>query len=183
MTFAFRIGGMLSFASSGAFAVLTVTGCIATGTVEFSEDENLPPSVISQEGAQYPLREIGQLDLDAPVEVPEVPLEVVVRDPNVDQTLEYRIFLDSTNPPSNTDVPIDQDVIPPTGEIDRLRTFTVPYDLLTPGVCHKIELTVTGRFAGFIEPRRPEQEGDIDNRTWWIEVTDADNSVIEVECQ
>lgn len=163
--------------------VLTVTGCIATGTVEFSEDENLPPSVISQEGAQYPLREIGQLDLDAPVEVPEVPLEVVVRDPNVDQTLEYRIFLDSTNPPSNTDVPIDQDVIPPTGEIDRLRTFTVPYDLLTPGVCHKIELTVTGRFAGFIEPRRPEQAGDIDNRTWWIEVTDADNSVISVECQ
>lgn len=183
MTFASNSAGMISFASFATALAVSAVGCVATSTIEFSEDENLPPSVISQEGARYPLREIGELDLDVPVEVPEVPLEVIVRDPNIDQTLEYRIFLDATNPPSNTDVPIDQDVIPPTGEVERLRTFTVPYDLLTPGVCHKIELTVTGRFAGFIEPRRPEQEGDIDNRTWWIEVVDADNPVITVECQ
>jgi hypothetical protein len=182
MTFASDSTWML-FASTVTVAAISAGGCIATSTIEFSEDENLPPSVVSQEDALYPLREIGQLDLDVPVEAPELPLEVIVRDPNIDQTLVYRIFLDSTNPPSNTEFPIDQDVIPPSGELERPRTFTVSYDLLTAGVCHKIELTVTGGFAGFIEPRRPEQEGDIDNRTWWIEVTDADNPVITVECQ
>jgi hypothetical protein len=159
------------------------SGCIATDPIEFAEDENLPPSAVSQEGAAYPLREIGQLNLDDPVESQELPLEVIVRDPNIDQTLQYRIFLDSANPPSSNEIPILAGTIEPQGDVEREITFNVSYDLLTPGVCHKIELTVSGAFFGFVEPRRPAQEGDIDNRTWWIEVTDADNPVIEVECQ
>ena len=184
MTFAFKYSGMLYFASCLAFAAsVTASGCIATSPVEFSEDENFPPSIISQPGAQYPLREIGELNLDDPVETPELPLEVIVRDPNVDQTLEYRIFVDSPTPPGN-DFPIDQDVIEPTGEVERPRTFNVPYDALTPaGVCHKIELVVVGNFASNVEPRRPLQEGDVDDRTWWIRVIDMDFPVITTECQ
>jgi hypothetical protein len=181
MTFASITRGM-TFAFSVSLGALS-TSCIAGRPIEFSDEENFPPSIISEVDAEYPSREIGQLDLDAPVESPELPLEVVVRDPNIDQTLEYRMFLDATNPPSNTDIPIEQGVIEPTGDVERPRTFTVPYVDLIPGVCHKIEITVTGRFAGFIEPRRPEIEGDIDNRTWWVEVTDAEFPVITVECQ
>ena len=182
MAFAFKSTGMLSLASYLACAVAT-TGCITTSPVEFPEGENFPPSAISQQGAQYPLREIGALNLDDTIETPEVPLEVIVRDPNVDQTLEYRIFVDSPTPPGN-DAPIEEGDILPTGDVERPRTFTVAHELLTPaGECHKIELVISGAFASAVEPRRPVIEGDIDNRTWWIEVTDSDNLVINVECQ
>ena len=184
MAFAFNFNGMLSFASCMALAAtISAGGCIATTPVEFSEDENFPPSVISQEDSEYPLREVGQLNLDDPVENPEVPLEVIVRDPNVDQTLEYRIFLDSDNPPG-TEFPVDDGEIPPEGGfVERFETYTIPYSSLTAGVCHKIELVVVGDFASFVEPRRPVEEGDADNATWWIEVTSADQPTISVECR
>jgi hypothetical protein len=182
MAFASKSFGMLSLASCAAFAAsVAASGCIATTPVEFTEEENYPPSAISQPGAQYPLREIGQLDLDVPVEQRELPLEVIIRDPNIDQTLEYRVFVDSPTPPGN-DSPIDQDFIDPSGEVERPWTFNIPYDVLTPaGECHKIELLLSGGFASPIEPRRPLEEGDVDDRTWWIEVTDSDNPVIIVE--
>lgn len=181
MTFAFQSIRMVFLASCVMAA--STAGCIATSPVDFPQDENFPPSVVSQPGAQYPLREIGQLNLDDPVEVPELPLQVIVRDPNVDQTLEYLLFLDAE---TVNDSPIQEGVVNPfQGQVERPRTFTVPYEVLTPaGECHKIELVVSGAFANSaVEPRRPAQEGDIDDRTWWIEVTDADNPVILVECQ
>jgi hypothetical protein len=185
MAFAFKFDGMLSFASCVALAAtLSATGCIATSPVEFTGEENYPPSVVSDLDAEYPLREIGQLNLDDPVEIREVPLQVIVRDPNIDQTLEFRIFLDSLNPPETDFIArLTDGFIDPSGDVERPRTFTIPYDSLTPGQCHKIELTVVGNFAGFVDLRAPVDEGDIDNSTWWIEVTDADNPVITVECR
>ncbi len=182
MTFAFKRPGMLYFASCAALFAASSVGCIATSPVDFPEFENFPPSLISQPGAQYPTRDIGRLDLDDPDPARELPLEVNVRDPNLDQTLEFRVFVDSPTPPGN-DFPIDQGVVDPTGEVSRPRTFTVSYDELTPaGVCHKIELVVSGAFASTVEPRRPLQEGDVDDLTWWIRVTDADNPIAG-ECQ
>ena len=184
MTFAFNSSGMICFASCAALFVVSTAGCIATSPVDFPEIENFPPSRVSQPGAQYPTREIGQLNLDDLNPSRELPLEVNVRDPNIDQTLEFRIFVDSPTPPGN-DFPIAAGLVDPTGDVSRPRTFTVSYDELTPaGVCHKIELVVSGAFVpGFIEPRRPLEEGDVDDLTWWIEVTDADNPVITVQCQ
>ncbi len=184
MAFAFKFLGMLSFASWAALAAGgSAAGCIVTNPVEFSAEQNYPPSAISQPGADYPLREIGQLNLDDPVETEELPLEVIIRDPNVDQTLEYRIFLDSTNPPGS-ETPIDFGPIEPQGgQVDRLWTFNIPYTALAPGECHKIELVIVGEFRSFVEPRRPVEEGDVDDRVWWIEVVDGDNPTIEVECQ
>jgi len=185
MTFASNLSRMLSFASSAALAAsVAATGCVTTTPVEFSSEENYPPSVISQPNAEYPLREIAQLNLDETLET-EAPLDVIVRDPNVDETLEYRVFLDSTNPP-DTDFTarIDDGFIDPQGgSVDRPTTFTIPNTLLAPGECHKIELVVVGKFAGFIDLRAPVDEGDIDNATWWIEVTDTDNPVITVGCR
>ncbi len=184
MTFAFSLNGMLSFASRAALASgVVATGCVATNTIEFSSEENYPPSVVSQQNAEYPLREIGQLNLDESLET-ELPLDVIVRDPNVDETLEYRIFLDSTSPP-DTDFTarIDDGTIDPQGgSVDRPTTFNIPYSLLAPGECHKIELLVAGKFSGFVDLRATVDEGDFDNVTWWIEVTDADN-LIATRCR
>ncbi len=157
-------------------------GCIATDTIEFEPAENFPPSVVSQPNADYPLNEIGQLNLDDPVERPEMPLQVVVRDPNVDQTLQYRIFLDSPPPPAS-EFPILSGDIDPTGSVERDSELVIPYEFLEAGICHRIELVVVGQFASFVEPRRPVEPGDFDQVTWWVEVVDADDPVIVQECR
>ncbi len=172
MAFASPLLRMLFFASSvAACAWVSAPGCIATNTIEFEPEENFPPSIISEPGATFPLNEIGDVNIDETVDT-EMPLEVIIRDPNFDQTLEYRIFLDA--PP---DTEIDFGTIDPVGALDRPRTFTIPYDLLAPGICHKIELVVVGMFASFVEKRRPVQEGDIDYATWWVRITDANNPI------
>ena len=98
MAFASKFRGMLFFASCVALgASASSSGCIATSTIEFEPEENFPPSIISQSNAEFPLDEIGQInlvDLPPPEEPAEMPLEVIIRDPNFEQTLEYRIFLD-----------------------------------------------------------------------------------------
>jgi hypothetical protein len=185
MAFASKFGGMRFFASCVALGAFTPTsGCIETSTIEFEPAENFPPSIISQPLAEFPLNEIGHIDLDdlPPGEPAEMPLQVNIRDPNFDQTLEYRIFLDSLPPPA-PEFPVDDGIVPPTGMLNRPSEFFIPYDSLAPGICHRIELVVVGNFASFVEPRRPIQEGDVDEVTWWVEVTDADKPVIEQECR
>lgn len=174
MPFASKIPGMLHFASTTAlFASAFGAGCITTNPIDFQPEANFPPSVVSQPLAEFPLNEIGQIDLDEAGETQEMPLEVVIRDPNVGQTLQYRIFLDSP-PPPQSEFPIFDGNIDPSGFVERDQTFPIPFDLLQAGVCHKIELVVVGQFASFVEPRRPVEPGDIDQVTWWVEVTDAD---------
>jgi len=183
MAFASKFAGMLYFASSVVLLALASNGgCIATSPVEFDPAENFPPSIISQRLAEFPLNEIGQIDLDDPVDNPEMPLEIIVRDPNFDQTLEYRIFLDSPPPPA-AEFAIQQADIEPSGFLERPTVLFVPFDLLTAGECHKIELVVVGRFVSNVEQRRPEEEGDVDQATWWVRVTESDNPVILQECQ
>lgn len=176
MPFASQFRWMCWLISCGLVG-LPGSGCIATDRIEFTDEENFPPSVISTPDAQYPLNEIGQLNLDDPVEVPEVLLETIVRDPNFEQTLEFRIFLDSEPPPA-AEAPIEEGTIGPSGFLDRFPVFSVSYERLPPGECHKIELVVAGGFASNVEDRRPIVPGDFDLVTWWIEVTDSDNPLI-----
>jgi len=183
MAFASKFSWMLFFASCVAPGAAALSGgCIATNTIEFDPAENFPPSIISQPLAEFPLNEIGQIDLDDPIESAEMPLDVIIRDPNFDQTLEYRLFLDAPDPPA-VERPIQEGEIEPSGFLERPRTFTVSYDELAPGECHKIELVVVGQFASNVEQRRPVEPGDVDQATWWVEVTDSDHPVIEVGCR
>lgn len=183
MSFAFHLLRMLFFASGAALsACALVGGCIATDTIEFQADQNFPPSIVSQPNADFPLNAIGQINLDDPVEQMEMPLQVIVRDPNFDQTLEYRIFLDSPPPPAS-EFPILSGDIDPSGLLERDSEFAIPYELLPPGICHKIELVVVGQFASFVEPRRPVEPGDLDEATWWVEVVDDNDPVIVQECR
>ena len=189
MAFASKFPGMLFFASCAALgASASSGGCIATSTIEFESEENFPPSIISQENADFPLDEIGQIDLDPdvlpPEEPAEMPLEVIIRDPNFEQTLEYRIFLDGPPPPLEPERPIREGFIEPTGFLERPRTFVISYDELDPGECHKIDLIVTGRFlSDTVAQRPPEEEGDFDLATWWVEVIDDEFPTLSRECR
>ncbi len=184
MALAFKFRWMLLIASSASLC-LSGSGCIATDRIEFEPVENFPPSIISQPEAEFPLNEIGRINLDDPLppgQAAEMRLQTIIRDPNFDQTLQYRIFLDSPPPPSS-EIPILFGNIDPSGFLERDSEFAIPYEVLAPGICHKIELVVVGQFASFVEPRRPVEPGDIDQATWWVEVTDDDNPVITLECR
>jgi hypothetical protein len=184
MSFAFHLWRMLFFASGAALSACAIatSGCIATDKIDFQPQENYPPSIVSEVSADFPLNEIGQINLDDPVELREMPLQVIVRDPNLDQSLDYRIFLDAPDPPA-VERPIQEGVIDPTGFLERPQTFTISYNELPAGQCHKIELVVVGMFASNVEQRRPVEPGDFDEVTWWVEVVDADNPVIVQECR
>ncbi len=187
MTLASKFPWMVLFASCAlAGFSASSSGCIATDRIEFDPAENFPPSIISQPEAEFPLNEIGQINLDDPLppdQAAEMPLQVIIRDPNIDQTLEYRIFLDSPPPPA-AEFPIQQGTVEPNvGLLERPSEFFIPYEALGPGICHKIELVVAGGFAsGSVEPRRPVEPGDIDQATWWVEVTD-DDTPLEAACR
>jgi len=184
MAFACKFRGMILLFLASCIAVTSSVssgGCIATSAIDFAPDENFPPSVVSQPLAEFPLDEIGEINLDDPLppgEPAEMPLQVIIRDPNFNQTLEYRIFLDPS--PPQPEIPIDDGSIDPTGSLERPRTFPISYDSLAAGVCHKIDLVVVGQFASFVEPRRPVEEGDFDQVTWWVQVTDSDNPIASV---
>ena len=162
------------------------SGCIATDRIEFEVVENFPPSIVSQPEAEFPLNEIGAINLDDPLppeQAAEMLLQTIIRDPNFEQTLEYRIFLDSSPPPA-AEFPIQEGTVEPSGFLERDREFPIPYELLTPGECHKIELVVVGNFASrVVEPRRPVEPGDIDQATWWVRVIDDEFPVITQECR
>ena len=183
MALAFKFRWMLLIASSASLCV-SGSGCIATDRIEFEPVENFPPSIISQPEAEFPLNEIGQINLNDPLppgQAAEMRLQTIIRDPNFDQTLQFRIFLDSPQPPAS-EFPILDGDIPPSGFLERDPEFAIPYELLAPGFCHKIELVVVGQFASFVEPRRPVDPGDIDQATWWVRVTDDDNPM-STECR
>lgn len=166
-------------------------GCLTTEKIDFIPEENFPPSIVSAPGAEHPLNEIGALDLDAPIPpggTTDYVLETVIRDVNVEDTLQYRLFRDAVDASSS---PILSGEIPPeqnqtTGQLLTERPFDrpIPFTLMgAPGVCHRFELLVTTEFKNFVEPREPVLEGDLDTATWWVRVTDDDNAFILQECQ
>ncbi|MEM9730260.1 MAG: hypothetical protein AAF997_16895 [Myxococcota bacterium] len=159
---------MCLLASCG-FLGLAGSGCVATDTIEFDPTENFPPSIISQPEALFPLDEIGAVNLDdpPPAQGAEVLLQTTIRDPNIEETLEFRLFVD--------DVAIlVGDDIEPSGFVERDRDFAVPFGSLTPGDCHKVDLVVTSEFESVIDLREPLIPGDFDQAVWWIRVTNTE---------
>ena len=181
MTFASKLRGMALSALSAFVWTASLPSCVVTDKIEFELEMPFPPSVVSQPNADNPLNRIARVNLDDPLPPgsDEFDMQVIVRDPNFDQTLQYRIFIDAPPPPAPQPV-FEQGEIEPSGFLERPRDFAVPYENLAPGACHKIELIVVGQFAGIREPELP---GDFDNATWWVEVTDELNPVIEELCQ
>ncbi len=163
--------------------VVTLSSCLITQPTHFDEPPNSPPVLSDLEPApMYPLNDLIRLITTSttPSEAGVVPLTsidlgVSVYDPDVDQTLQWRAYIDN-NLFRGDDLGPSTTV---TGRDRRTLTFPVStaplFDLATTGGCHRIDLFVSGGFSGSPTGHTPREAGDIASVTWWV-ASRADNT-------
>jgi hypothetical protein len=165
---------------SSAVAALsgTLLPCCITQDVQYQAPPDVPPSIESTPTAEHPINEI--IVLDPPAQVGDagmgpasIFLDVQVRDPNLNQRLRYRLFIDYQRGEISPRI-IDERPIPPSMELVRTERIEVPIRpyLNSPG-CHRIELFVSSGFqpAG-PTARLPVTDGDLATATWWVATRD-----------
>lgn len=184
-------GTRAAFAGAGMIAagalMVTLPGCL-TQNVQYDVPQNYPPSIESADTALFPLNSLiqfpSELEVDADggvTTLERLPLELDVRDPNVAQRLEYRVYIDfdSDTPMLTGSAPIPPN---PPSVLREVEIF-VPRSFLEPEGCHRIEVVVSSAFAGPIG-RAPQTQGDVATATWWvISDTDGMNGVDARGCQ
>lgn len=150
--------------------------CVVTDPIEFSPERNLPPAISSAPSALNPIERIVRLDLDengADGGQLELTFQVVINDPNLQQSLEAKVFIDRDTRALN------EYEIAPSGSLTRPFAFTVPAASLGPaGTCHKVELVVSAAFT--FGTRRPVEDGDVGNAVWWIRSFDDVNPDVDL---
>lgn len=168
-----------------------VTGCLVTESAQIPDEDNLPPSIVSGDSARTMGRALDQIievDLAEFDEGSELTIPVIVRDPNLTQTLQYNAYVDFEGNPGGT--LIREGTIMPSGEADcgaplcleRLFNLNVPITELAPaGFCHKIELLVSSQFSGGASFRQGLDPVDIAQAVWWVRTTDSRDSTFIVE--
>ena len=170
-----------------AAALCSMTSCLVTDPVDFPQEENFPPSIVSAARA----REMGvALDQIIRVVVPpdrsgELVIPVEVRDPNVEQDLDYIWLLDfradlSVNVLNDLEDDSTLFGIENGPEVRDLELNVPLRELGSTGSCHKIELLVSSQFSSVVNPREPEQPGDIAQAVWWVHLTDAENTEVDM---
>ena len=174
MTFASQREGMVSLGLC-ALCLVVIAGCIATDRIEFNSDL-FPPSIVSAPDAENPLNRIAQLNIDDPPpgETEEFLLETIVREPNLEEGLQFRVFFDSPPSPGAPEFVIVEGELGPSGFLERTLDIAIPFTQFEPGACHRIELVVVGEFASGLEHREPVIPGNFDQVTWWVEVSSND---------
>ena len=157
---------MSIFACSAA-----LSGCLAIDPVELPEIPDYPPSVVDDENTAYPSTGIVELDFSSmPTGTDPLQLMVVMRDVNITQDLEYRVFVDGT--------PAEQRLraagtVTPSMNVERRVTVEVPIVHLSSPTCHRVELIVSGAFSNGLDQRAPALENDFDSMVWWVRSTDG----------
>lgn len=166
-----------------AVCVLSM-GCIVTEEIDFPDEPDCPPSIVSPAGVDHPIGEIIVLTLgdevtnDAGVGAPELEFEVLVRDCNVDQALTYNVWLDFLRAGGSIrgDPVLSNETLAATGSATREPLiFQVSQTRLAlePTMdfeCHELELFVSSEFTVEGFGREPRTPGDIDTAAWWIAV-------------
>ena len=156
-------------------ALLSVPACV-TQNIQFEPPLNYPPS-IELSADDSPLIRLDLLEGagDAGTSADtDIVLDVMVRDPNVDDALSYRVFR-NFNPLTVGEVPmlIDADEIPGDGEsVERPLRVVLDRALIPNRPCNRIELFVTSGFQPPPALRDPAIPGDLAVRTWFV-VTDG----------
>lgn len=157
---------------------VTSMGCILRD-FDYEDPLNVPASVHSS--TDTPMTMVRVVALDAPIGTDggvatNLQFVATVRDVDVQQHLEGLVFLDrNPNAPSRNSV-VGEVSIPPVVDPDplvrlnRRVPFSVPISELSRG-CHVIELHVSGRFVGTLNPQ-PAEAGDLGVGVWWIAATD-----------
>jgi hypothetical protein len=152
-------------------AAVTLPGCLITQPVHFDPPANSPPAIYDSPTSMRPISEIARVTsttptLDAGV-MPSIAFEVVVADPDVGQTLQGVVEIDS-NPA--TDTPLT--ILPSTASTGRERR-TVQFSVgtaafeVTPLACHRVDLFVSGGFSGALH--QPIEVNDLARATWWVQ--------------
>ncbi len=165
-------------------ALMTIlSGCPVTDQIDLPSEPNYPPSIVSPPNAsdiERGMDQIIRLDVSDPDLGTELVLPVIIRDGNVDQPLEFRIFLDSVTIGRDVRGWIESGVgnVSPTGTIERSLDLRVPLmeqgglevTLRQPG-CHRVEILVSSAFENV---RDVETPGDLGTAVWWVETTDPE---------
>ncbi|MFW5921114.1 MAG: hypothetical protein ACOCUS_04685 [Polyangiales bacterium] len=139
-----------------------MTGCLVTDKAELEQEENFPPSIESQTGmdVEHPLDEVIIFNQDEEAFDGELELDVIVRDPNVDQELILQTFVDGAGR-------IGFDSLPGDGEVERRRNVFVEEGLFSQEGCRRIDLLVSSDFQ-LGNLRKPTEPGDIGTARWWV---------------
>lgn len=156
---------------------VTLPACIVPFSTQVDPPDNFPSSIADPLAPPSDYRPIGShIDLSAiepgDAGVPsEIFFEVAVRDPDINQRLQWQVWVNYTGGSSRAlsgELPAD----PQTDGDRRTRRlpFAIPRASLLALACNRIELQVSSGFA-FADLREPEIEGDLAMATWWV-VTD-----------
>lgn len=177
-----------------AALLVALPGCVVTNDVQFEPPANFPPSIASAPAADHP---IGELVLLTGVTAgggdaggaPDVRFDVVVLDPDVSQTLQYKVYLDydpMAFPPTG---PVVSESLAPMTSGDRTRravSFIIPSNRLLPeqqNGCHRVELLVSSRFQS--DRRDPVEPGDVAIATWIVgsRINEDDDVALFDDCR
>lgn len=174
-----------------AVCVLSM-GCIVTEEIDFPDEPDCPPSIVAPPGTPP----IGIVSVDRLVSTEDggaggmATFEVDIRDCNVEQDLQYEMWLDyrvfggviSGTPLHETSEETGPRTLKPSGSASRELLFPVDpsvFDTEAAAECHKVELFVSGDFQTI---RVPEQAGDLDIATWYV--VDGDpRDVTALDCE
>jgi len=174
--------------ASALITTTTLSGCLVTEPIDVPREENLPPSIVSAPSAvTLPIpTDLGSivsidLDRDTPVDGPgEALFPVEVRDPNLDQALFYRLFVDF-DPELNRSPAIDNNRIEPGSGLTRELDLTVPFTALgAPGRCHKLELRVSSAFVDSFPQYDAVDPQDLAVAIWWVRLTDEVRPTVDL---
>lgn len=175
--------GSLVRALSVLIALPTLQACIIPQHVQIDPPDNFPPAVADPLappasyqpiGSHISLADLEPSDAGVPT---SIPFEVAVRDPDVDQELQYQVWVNyRTGSASSLRGRLLPDAVSDTDRTTRLLRFDLPRATLI--ACNRVELRVTTSFQ-FEDPREPSVEGDLGSATWWIV---SDRTIAIDEC-
>lgn len=149
-----------------------MTGCLVTESVEFEEEENLPPALYDEPGSKTPIGLPVPVNRDEQ-ETGEIVFSLQVRDENVLQTLKTRYELSSPlEIPSLIEVGPDVGI---SGEPIRHFEFGIPVSLIRQDYCYRLLLVVTSGFSNDLKLwDKPLLDGDVAKARWLIVEEGAD---------
>jgi hypothetical protein len=171
--------------SALAVASGTLLPACLTQNVQYEPPRNYPPSIETPDTARHPLNSVIQVPItvagDGGTQTATViELNLEVRDPNVDQRLEYRLFVDFDPMMPRIDVIQPIPAASPLAEDRLTRRVEIPVPITqldSRRRCHRIEVLVSSAFEGG-EVRTPIEPGDVATATWWVARQDADTPTV-----
>lgn len=147
--------------------------CILSEPVRFEPPPNTPPAIDTSATPTARIFRTSAMDVagdgdGSPTNA--LDFDVTIIDANVDQTLEYRVYLDWD--PGSPSPSLSSGLVPRVASGDRTRRplrFSLPRER-EPN-CHWVELLVTTDFRG--DTREPATPGDLATASWFVLTTES----------